>query len=264
MVVRQLQGFVCSATSPCVHAANGDHPKRARFQGNNTEQTAFPHDFAASVALGINIDAAPQRRLPLRSQDILAVPALIKEDTTVEKATRGCSGGVGTSGGGGSGGWGGGGGGVGGWGSWDGSSILGGSAGGSRVAGCIATSPAALVSSGCGGGDGGWGGWGNRYESTAGASAAGVWSSRDGGGANAADASAAGPSALSGGVGVRLAFAEAAQPTEVPWSTPKAKAMTEVAPDSPSYSPQASPEAEAGPESPSYSPQTSPEAEASL
>ena len=70
-VARLLQGFACSAATPCADAACGGHPKSVRGQGDYAEKAAFPRAFAATVARGINMDAAPQRRVPLRSQDTL-------------------------------------------------------------------------------------------------------------------------------------------------------------------------------------------------
>ena len=70
-VARLLQGFACSAATPCADAACGGHPKSVRGQGDYAEKAAFPRAFAATVARGINMDAAPQRRVPLRPQDTL-------------------------------------------------------------------------------------------------------------------------------------------------------------------------------------------------
>ena len=69
--MRLLQGYACSAATPCVDAAcSGGHPERVRGQGDYADKAAFPRAFAAAVARGINLDAAPQRFLPLRTQDI--------------------------------------------------------------------------------------------------------------------------------------------------------------------------------------------------
>ena len=71
-VARLLQGFACSAASPCADAAcPGGHPKGVRGQGDYAEKAGFPRAFAATVARGINLDAASKRCVPLRSQDTL-------------------------------------------------------------------------------------------------------------------------------------------------------------------------------------------------
>jgi hypothetical protein len=71
-VVRLLHGFACSATMPCADAAfSGGHPESVRGQGDYAEKAAFPRAFAATVARGINLDAAPRRCVPLRTQDTM-------------------------------------------------------------------------------------------------------------------------------------------------------------------------------------------------
>ena len=70
--MRLLQGFVCSAATPCADAAcSGGHTESVRGQGDYAEKAAFPRAFAATVARGINLDAAPRRCVPLRTQDTL-------------------------------------------------------------------------------------------------------------------------------------------------------------------------------------------------
>ena len=47
------------------------HPESVRGQGDYAEKAAFPRAFAATVARGINLDAAPRRCVPLRTQDTM-------------------------------------------------------------------------------------------------------------------------------------------------------------------------------------------------
>ena len=68
--MRLLQVFACSAATPCADAAcSGGHPESVRGQSNYAEKAAFPRAFAATLSRGINLDAARQRCVPLRTQD---------------------------------------------------------------------------------------------------------------------------------------------------------------------------------------------------